>query len=289
MGLLNIISGPLVGAVIGYVTNYVAIKMLFRPLKPIYVFGRRLPFTPGIVPRRKDRLAVILGEAVAQRFINSEDLEAVFTSEVFAEAVAGQLARQLSSQTPLSALLERLPQEGRERLMDEACIRFLAGICTSSLPELLAEKGMEAMSAGGEAPVIKALRDGAVQAASRHMAVKLRELIMDEGYSLARPMLEKELDRLSSVPLDRLSSLIEPDALRVKDDMKELYMSFIRKNVRPIAKSINVSAIISEKVQLMSPLELEKLTLAVVNRELRMVVLFGAFLGAFIGLVNIFI
>ena len=48
---------PLAGAVIGYVTNAVAIKMLFRPLTEIRVFGIRLPFTPGILPRHRHKLA----------------------------------------------------------------------------------------------------------------------------------------------------------------------------------------------------------------------------------------
>ena len=42
---------PLVGALIGFITNVLAIKMLFRPLRPHYLFGLRIPFTPGILPR----------------------------------------------------------------------------------------------------------------------------------------------------------------------------------------------------------------------------------------------
>ena len=52
MNLLNVLSGPVIGAAIGYITNDIAIRMLFRPHKAVYVFGRRLPFTPGIVPRK---------------------------------------------------------------------------------------------------------------------------------------------------------------------------------------------------------------------------------------------
>ena len=51
------IATPLIGAVIGYVTNWIAVKMLFRPRKEIRVFGKRLPFTPGVIPRGQGRLA----------------------------------------------------------------------------------------------------------------------------------------------------------------------------------------------------------------------------------------
>ena len=39
---------PIAGAIIAYITNVIAIKMLFRPLNEIRVFGIRVPFTPGI-------------------------------------------------------------------------------------------------------------------------------------------------------------------------------------------------------------------------------------------------
>ncbi len=66
------IMPPLIGAVIGYFTNWLAIKMLFRPYKTIRIAGIRLPFTPGILPREKDRLAVSLGETVAQELLTPQ-------------------------------------------------------------------------------------------------------------------------------------------------------------------------------------------------------------------------
>ncbi|NET52465.1 MAG: DUF445 family protein, partial [Merismopedia sp. SIO2A8] len=41
---------PIVGGVIGYFTNDLAIQMLFRPYNAIYVGDRKLPFTPGLIP-----------------------------------------------------------------------------------------------------------------------------------------------------------------------------------------------------------------------------------------------
>ena len=48
---------PLAGGVIGYFTNDLAIKMLFRPYKAVYVWGKQLPFTPGLIPTNQERLA----------------------------------------------------------------------------------------------------------------------------------------------------------------------------------------------------------------------------------------
>ena len=63
MSVIEILAGPVIGAVIGYFTNYIAVKMLFRPLKPVKIGGRTLPFTPGIIPKGKPRLAKALGKA----------------------------------------------------------------------------------------------------------------------------------------------------------------------------------------------------------------------------------
>ncbi|MEG0107985.1 MAG: DUF445 family protein, partial [Lachnospiraceae bacterium] len=57
MNELNWIAGPLIGAVIGYCTNYIAVKMLFRPLYPVKIGRFTLPFTPGMIPKGKERLA----------------------------------------------------------------------------------------------------------------------------------------------------------------------------------------------------------------------------------------
>ena len=70
----KLITTPLIGAVIGYATNRVAVKMLFRPRKEICVFGRRLPFTPGVIPRGKARLARAIGRAVEEQLLTAEVL-----------------------------------------------------------------------------------------------------------------------------------------------------------------------------------------------------------------------
>ncbi len=69
---LPIVLPIAIGAAIGYVTNVLAIKMLFRPLRPVLAFGRKLPFTPGILPRNRAKLAASLGNAVATELLSEE-------------------------------------------------------------------------------------------------------------------------------------------------------------------------------------------------------------------------
>jgi uncharacterized membrane protein YheB (UPF0754 family) len=72
--ILSFIVPPLAGAIIGFVTNVVAIRMLFRPLHPIRIFGIRLPFTPGILPKNRHKLAQSIGGMVERELITAEIL-----------------------------------------------------------------------------------------------------------------------------------------------------------------------------------------------------------------------
>ena len=66
--------GPLIGGIIGLITNGIAIRMLFRPLKPVKFLGHTLPFTPGIIPKEKKRIAKSCGNVVGKVLINEKAL-----------------------------------------------------------------------------------------------------------------------------------------------------------------------------------------------------------------------
>ncbi len=61
-----------ISAFVGYITNWVAIKMLFRPKKEWRIGGVRVPFTPGLFPQRRDELALNLGRAVREHLLTDE-------------------------------------------------------------------------------------------------------------------------------------------------------------------------------------------------------------------------
>ncbi len=91
-----------VGALIGGVTNFIAIVMLFRPYEPMYVFGKRLPFTPGLIPKRRRELAEQLGKTVVEHLVTPEGLrrklmDPSFTAEM-AESGAGMASEVACAQ-----------------------------------------------------------------------------------------------------------------------------------------------------------------------------------------------
>ena len=77
---MNIIIPIIVGSVIGYLTNWLAIKMLFRPLREKRLLGVRLPFTPGLIPKERQRMAKSIGEAVGEHLLTPEKIQEVFLS-----------------------------------------------------------------------------------------------------------------------------------------------------------------------------------------------------------------
>jgi uncharacterized membrane-anchored protein YjiN (DUF445 family) len=71
--VLPFILPPLLGAVIGYITNALAIRMLFRPLEEKRILGIRVPLTPGIIPRQREQLAHSIARMVSEKLL-TEDL-----------------------------------------------------------------------------------------------------------------------------------------------------------------------------------------------------------------------
>lgn len=81
--LLHYAAPPVLGAFIGYMTNYVAIKMLFRPLKKWHVFGIPVPMTPGVIPSKREMLAENIGEMVGEHLLTAKDVKHAITSSRF--------------------------------------------------------------------------------------------------------------------------------------------------------------------------------------------------------------
>lgn len=65
---------PIVGALIGYVTNYIAIKMLFLPKKPHFLFGFKVPFTPGLIPKKRKHIIERISYVISSKIIDKKEI-----------------------------------------------------------------------------------------------------------------------------------------------------------------------------------------------------------------------
>ncbi|MCF7853281.1 MAG: DUF445 family protein [Candidatus Pacebacteria bacterium] len=112
---------PLIGAFIGYMTNYVAIRMLFRPLYPWRIFGIRVPFTPGIIPAHRQELAATMGRTVGKHLVTAEDagkaLERDAVQKELSEIVDDKVTRLFSTEY---GTLNSMLRPDEQRWLDDA-------------------------------------------------------------------------------------------------------------------------------------------------------------------------
>ncbi|MCL2266188.1 MAG: DUF445 family protein [Treponema sp.] len=106
--ILLFVVPPIAGAIIAYTTNVIAIRMLFRPLREIRVFGIRLPFTPGILPRQRKNLAQSIGAMVERELVTPEVLR-----ERLARIEIGELAETISRFLRREDIRKELEAKGR--------------------------------------------------------------------------------------------------------------------------------------------------------------------------------
>ena len=126
----TIIIPPIAGSIIGYFTNDIAINMLFRPYKAIYIGKRRLPFTPGLIPRNQERLAQKVSDTIMGSLLTPEELQKLAKRLLKTERVKAailwllnlaikqvKLDKQQKTAKILSGILEDLFSESLPRLL----------------------------------------------------------------------------------------------------------------------------------------------------------------------------
>ncbi|XKE95754.1 DUF445 family protein [Metaplanococcus flavidus] len=94
--LLTLIFMAFIGALIGGVTNHIAIKMLFWPYEAKYIGNFRIPFTPGLIPKRRDELSTQLGRTVVEHLLTPETFKKRFFNEEMRMKTEKWIQRQLA-------------------------------------------------------------------------------------------------------------------------------------------------------------------------------------------------
>ncbi|NRR02377.1 DUF445 family protein [Brevibacillus sp. RS1.1] len=166
-----------VGSVIGGVTNELAIRMLFKPVKPWYIGRWKVPFTPGLIPRRRDDIAIQMGRLVEEHLLTTEGVK-----------------RALNQSGLESTLTGWMNTIARDWMTDE---RSLRQALLTVMPQLFKEDGT--WSEGVRAPIEAKWGTFVDQVLAQYEEKKLRELVTDNG----RERLDAALGSVSELLLKR--------------------------------------------------------------------------------------
>ena len=261
---------PLVVATLhGYGAAWLAVKMLFRPSHPIFLFGRQLPLTPGLLPKERERFITALSGMIANRLLNIE----VISAELGKLDLAGEV----------TALAQR---EYAKYTNDEAALRTI----TRHLGERIGVLSRD-------------------EAAKRAMAVRLREIIdretSDAGFfrRLAASYL-MDVDTLHALIGKGLEGaaegVVESESVRnaVRDTLTQVPQKLLTNGnhatfvsaaaiaslVETLSRKLDVRAILLARLSAFSNEDIENLVMETAGREIKAIVWFGAGIGLLVGI-----
>lgn len=233
---INLIVTPFITGLVGYVTNWLAIKMLFRPhRRRWYSFG-----WIGVIPRNRSKLASKIGIMVGEKLIGEEEIAKAVKSENVQNAISATIEKELekflkTDHGSISDILEKIGlheetviKKLTELLADEATLNSLSDALSSiSAPmlERLADTEISSLLPdGGLEPVLKKVfTEGKWQpAVINELSNRLNNLVLS-GKSFADILPDKLnestgkiADFLTDRALDILDKLFEDAESRKK-------------------------------------------------------------------------
>ncbi len=298
MEYLHLLAGPVVGAVIGYFTNHIAVKMMFKPLEPVYVFGKQLPLTPGIIPKNKKRIAHALGKAVSESLLTEKDLAAGFTKPDVKDKVVNLIYEKLSDEAFKASTAEELASEyigeektkkAKKKINNALADKITNTIANFDIEGILQTVGITAiMSKLQNSMLAMFINEETLQSFIGPIAESIRSYLHRHGREKIQDITEMETTRLYEMRVGDLLD-IEGNETHIKEMLGDLYEKAIDKMIPVILSEINIAQIVEDKIDAMDIGFLEDLLLSIIKNELDYVVRLGALIGFVIGCVNIFI
>lgn len=316
---------PLLGGLIGYITNDIAIRMLFRPHKAKYLFGIHIPFTPGIIPKEKGRIAEAIGGVISENLMNNEVLEKyllsdemigkvrsvveefISTQQQNQESVARFLGHYLSNDeidTIAQNINQSITKQTYEKLADSSVGDKVAHIAIDHVAQKLTIDGAQELLSGigGALGGLKGMAAGLFggnivakflemlrEPAEHFLAKNINTMLRDNGEEIVSNMIGGEVDNFLNKPVCKLLEGHEEQLAQTVDTIESIYRSIITEHLPKILESIDISKIVRERINEMDVNETEKLIFQVMDKELKAIVWLGALLGLLMGCINCFV
>lgn len=295
MNIIRILLPIAVGALIGYCTNYIAIKMLFHPRKPVKFMGKVLPFTPGVIPKNQSRIAHAVGSAVGESLLTSEDIVKSLKSNEVKDAIARETASQIMNpQVTLISCVEKLNPSGAsetmEKLGDVLTEKVAEGASHIDYADLISKTAVPAILQKVQNSMLAMfVNENMLQSFVEPIGDSIKDYVEEHGTEMFQPIVWREMEKLQESSVNEMLAVLNADEAFVEKTVGALYDQLIDEKAQEALKHFHIADLVEKKVNGMNVEELEALTMSVMKQELQAVINLGALIGAVIGIINIFI
>lgn len=295
--LIKLIAAPVIGAIIGYCTNWIAVKMLFRPRKPLFIGKFHVPLTPGVIPKGKERLANAVGSVLNEQLLTREAVRnRLLSDEMIAkvkEAAAGisekikgdqgttirQLAGRYTDETGFEVAVNRLETV----ITDKAYERLLEADLGSTVSEYMYTQVREMMNGSMLGMMFG---DSLLSSVGPMVEDSVNNYIQSNGHSIIATIVRSEMHNIAEMPVERVVNGIEDSGYDIAVILEDLYRRFADEKAFEIISAFDMGSIARDSIIAMDNEQLEELVLTTMRTELNAVVNFGALIGLILGLVN---
>ena len=281
--IITLAAGPVIGALIGLFTNYIAVKMLFRPYTEKRIGKLKIPFTPGIIPRRQAALAKALGHMIEEDLVRKEDLKSSLCSDEVCQTVTNAIL----SLPPLAEAGAALAGESyavqRERALNALTNKIVTGLQSFDLVEIFKREGVAALSTIKNPLISMFVTENTVSNIATPMAGRVAQYLEGDGKLKLRELLEAELKKLEAKPIGDLLG----DRAQTAPLIGAVYRRLVNDHADAIVARIHIAEIVESRVRAMSPRDIEALFLSVMKKELNAVVYLGGAIGLVMGVITL--
>jgi len=286
---------PLIGAVIGFFTNMIAVKMLFSPRKPVYVLGHQLPLTPGAIPKGKARLARSAGKIVQNELFTREDISGRLLTEEVEKPLIDKMMSILDANIRETGAVMTGSAEKYDKLEKDftelLSFKITDAIKRMDIPGTIHKEGKamlleHVLSSRFLAMVVT---DNMIDRVMNAVSDKMEEFIDAKGPEMVSEITASRIHDLGDRTPLYVLELAGYDPEFVRNKITAAYRESVVNAVNSALRRIDVAKVVEDKINSMAVEELEKGVLTVMKTELKLIVDLGALIGLVIGSINIFI
>ncbi len=291
--MISLLFSILMGALIGYGTNTLAVEMLFRPYTPKYIGKWKLPFTPGLIPKEQGRIADSLGELIEKELFAPEVVsEALNTSE--AKASIGAWLDQVfaaaaaSEKTPRELLVEVFGEaeyiQKREDLSALLCTYLVKKATQAKLGESFARQLSHRTD-----EKLPFLRSGSLEDVYVNTLGKLIDRELEKSLpEIVQQYVYREAGAFLGSPLSVTVKKYEGELPKLKDGLMGLIHAAIIGALPQLLSSGQIKHLVVSRIDSLEPQELNTMLKGLMKKELAAIEWLGALLGGILGAVTYF-